>query len=211
MTNQTQLLNRKWILALAVPAVAGLLAVGGCDDSSKTATPAGTDAGAAANNAMDKTGNAMDTGMDKAGNAADSTMTKTGDMMDKGANDVKGMAGNDSAALANVPQAAIDKLTQMSQDAAEMAEKYKDQAEENTDVPGYGTGGPASQKLGAINEAFDALKGGIEDRNFAEVTSSLTKLKGMNLTGDLKTKLAGIVDAMKSANIPGIDKLMPGM
>ena len=213
MTNQTKTLNRKWLLALTVPAVAGLIAVGGCDDSSKTATPAGTtgtaatppadsgkDMGAAANNTMDKAGDKMDTGMDKAGN-----------MMDKGANDVKGMAGNDSKALAGVPQAAIDKITQMSQDAAEMAAKYKDQAENGTDVNGYGSGDAAGKNLGAINEAFDALKGGVEDRNFAEVTSSLTKLKGMNLAGDLKTKFAGIVDAMKSANIPGIDKLMPNM
>ena len=209
MTNQTPILNRKWLLALTVPAVAGLIAVGGCDDSSKTATPAGTgsDAGAA----MDNAGDAANNAMDKTGDAADNAMTNAGDAMDKGANDVKGMMGNDSAALANVPQATIDKLTQMSQTAAEQAEKFKDQAEENTDVPGYGTGGPASQKLGAVNEAFDALKGGIEDRNFAEVTSSLTKLKGMNLTGELKTQFTNIVDAMKSANVPGIDKLMGGM
>ena len=184
----------KLTLALTVPALAGLMAVSGCDDKSDTkpvVAPSGTNT-----TPMNDTA----TGMKK----------DVGDMTDKGPNDVKGMMGNDSQALAGVPQAAIDKLTQMSQDAAEMAEKYKDQAKD-MEVPGYGTGDAAVSKLGSINEAFDALKGGIEDRNFAEVTSSLTKLKGMNLTGDLKTKLMGIVDAMKSANVPGIDKLMPGM
>ena len=211
MTNQTQLLNRKWILALAVPAVAGLLAVGGCDDSSKTATPAGTGAGTAANNTMDNAGDAANNAMDKTGNAADNAMTNAGDAMgDKGPNDVKGMMGNDSKALAGVPDSVIEKLTSMSQTAAEKAEALKDQAKDQT-VEGYGTGDAAVSKLGSINEAFDALKGGVEDRNFAEVTSSLTKLKGMNLTGELKTQFAGIVDAMKSANIPGIDKMMPGM
>ena len=196
----------KITLALTVPALAGLLAVSGCDDKTSTPAPNTTATDSTANKTMDKTGNAME----KAGDKVNDGMTNAGDMMDKGANNVKGMAGNDSAALANVPQAAIDKITQMSQDAAEMAEKYKDKAKDS-EVEGYGTGDAAVSKLGSINEAFDALKGGVEDRNFAEVTSALGKLKGMNLTGDLKNKLAGIVDAMKSANIPGVDKMMPGM
>lgn len=188
----------KYLLPLlAAPALAGLMFVAGCDEDDEVgAARTGTGTSAGTGTATDDT----DTATPAAGTESGTGMTGAGTAG-------TGAAGTGGAAGMEVSDTVIEQLSQKLETAQETAEAYKDQIEENVDIEGWGTGAPASEMLGNLNEKLDAVQAAVRERDWATTATNMTEIVRMPMPRDLKQQVQGIVDQMKTLNVPALSGL----